>query len=143
MILLDVNILLHLHNESSPSHRPINLWLNQAIEIGEWLGIPPQVLWSFLRIATNPRIFSNPMTGQEAMDAVTALLTAQRVRLIHPGPRHFELLSRFIAAENAIGNLVPDAVLAALAQEFGATVASTDDDFRRFDVPWINPSKAI
>ena len=58
-----------------------------------------------------------------------------------PGPRHFELLTRLVAEESAIGNLVPDAVLVALALEYGATIASTDNDFRRFAVPWINPAK--
>jgi predicted nucleic acid-binding protein len=43
---------------------------------------------------------------------------------------------------DATGPLLPDAVLAALALENGATVASTDQDFRRFPtVKWINPLK--
>jgi predicted nucleic acid-binding protein len=38
------------------------------------------------------------------------------------------------------GNLLPDAMLAALALEHGLTVCSTDTDFARFtEVRWTNP----
>lgn len=38
------------------------------------------------------------------------------------------------------GNLVPDALLAALAIEHGLTLCSTDTDFARFrDLRWENP----
>ena len=40
----------------------------------------------------------------------------------------------------ATGPRVTDAALAALAIEYGATLASTDRDFSRFpDLRWINP----
>jgi predicted nucleic acid-binding protein len=39
-----------------------------------------------------------------------------------------------------LGNLVPDAHLAALAIEHGLTLCSTDGDFARFPgLRWINP----
>jgi len=38
------------------------------------------------------------------------------------------------------GNLIPDAMLAALAIEHGLTVCSADTDFARFDeITWVNP----
>ena len=47
-----------------------------------------------------------------------------------------DLLNKY----GASGPLVTDAVLAALAIENGASIASTDQDFRRFpDVRWLNP----
>lgn len=141
MILLDVNILLHLFNEQSPAHSPVKAWIYKVTNGGQWIGIPTQVLWSFVRIATHPRASAIPMKGDEAMDAVNTLLEGKQIRLIHPGPRHFELLTHLVAEESATGNLVPDAVLVALALEYGATIASTDNDFRRFAVPWINPAK--
>ncbi|MDQ2774245.1 MAG: hypothetical protein M3Y57_04855 [Acidobacteriota bacterium] len=43
----------------------------------------------------------------------------------------------------ASGPLVSDAVLAALAIENGATLASTDQDFSRFSgLRWVNPLTA-
>jgi predicted nucleic acid-binding protein len=41
---------------------------------------------------------------------------------------------------NSAGPALTDVVLAALALEFGGTVASADRDFARFDeIRWINP----
>jgi uncharacterized protein len=50
----------------------------------------------------------------------------------HTGP--------IITAYDVRGNLIPDALLAALAVEHGLTVYSTDTDFARFDeMRWENP----
>jgi len=53
-----------------------------------------------------------------------------------------ELLRRLATGRQANGPLVTHAVLAALASENGATVASTDHDFSRFPVEWLNPLSA-
>lgn len=51
-----------------------------------------------------------------------------------------EILESLVTKHGAIGPLVSDAVLAALAIENDAVLASTDRDFRRFDnLRWINP----
>lgn len=45
-----------------------------------------------------------------------------------------------LSDHGATGNLVPDAVLAALAIEHGVPVVSADSGFTRFpEVTWINP----
>ncbi|MDQ2712389.1 MAG: PIN domain-containing protein [Acidobacteriota bacterium] len=60
--------------------------------------------------------------------------------LLQPGPRHRELLESLILKHQAAGPLVTDAVLAALAIENGARLASTDQDFSRFGgLRWVNP----
>lgn len=51
---------------------------------------------------------------------------------IEPGPRHWELFESLCRRVRARGNLVPDAYLAALAIEHGATWATTDRDYARF-----------
>jgi hypothetical protein len=49
-------------------------------------------------------------------------------------------LRDLIERANARGPLVSDAVLAALALEHGAALASTDRDFARFPgLRWVNP----
>ena len=43
-------------------------------------------------------------------------------------------------AHGAVGPLVTDAMLAALAIEYGAILASTDQDLSRYpELNWINP----
>ena len=55
-------------------------------------------------------------------------------------PDHIHILEELIVEGQASGPRVTDAALAALALEYGATLASTDRDFSRFpDLRWINP----
>jgi len=48
------------------------------------------------------------------------------------GEQHWTVLRSLLQASGAAGNLTPDAHLAALAIEHGCSIASTDNDFRRF-----------
>ena len=52
--------------------------------------------------------------------------------LLGPGPRHLTLLRRRCGEGDAIGDLIPDAVIAAEAAEHGCAVATPDRDFARF-----------
>jgi len=71
---------------------------------------------------------------------VNEWLTLPDVIVLHPGPRHWELLERLVTDHKATGPLVTDAVLAALAIENGASLASTDQGFGRFrGFRWIDP----
>lgn len=59
---------------------------------------------------------------------------------LNPGPLQAEILEKLVIYYGAAGPMVTDAVLAALAMEHGAWLASTDQDFRRFpDLRWVNP----
>lgn len=59
---------------------------------------------------------------------------------LQPGPLHAQIPGRLVNDYNAVGPLMADAAIAALAMENGAVLASTDQDFRRFsDLRWVNP----
>jgi len=76
----------------------------------------------------------------EAFAIVGEWLAQPGVVSLHPGPLHAEILEELVSEYGATGPLVTDAVLAALAIEYGATLASTDQDFRRFPtLRWVNP----
>lgn len=93
-----------------------------------------------VRISTNSRIWSNPLHPKQAFAVIAEWIAQPLVVVLHPGPKHAELLERLVVKHNAAGALLTDAVLAALAIENGATLASTDQDFRRFpEVRWVNP----
>ncbi|MFP5346623.1 MAG: PIN domain-containing protein [Actinomycetes bacterium] len=49
-----------------------------------------------------------------------------------PRPRHWQIFSELCATAGTRGNLIPDAFLAALAIEQGATWVTLDRDFARF-----------
>lgn len=56
------------------------------------------------------------------------------------GAGYARTLRDLLLRHRAAGNLVPDAMLAALALEHGLEVLSADSDFARFpEVRWRNP----
>ena len=140
MILLDVNVLLYAYDETSSHHRPIRVWLQGLLSGVEEVGLPWLTLWAFVRIATNSRISETPLEPSAAIAILVDLLSWPRVRIVEPGPHHIHILEELVIKGQASGPRVTDAALAALAIEYGATLASTDRDFSRFpDLRWINP----
>ena len=68
-------------------------------------------------------------------------LFAQPVAIrLSPGARHWPIFARLCRESGAIGNLVPDAFLAALALEHGCELITNDGDFARFKgLRWRHP----
>ena len=89
-------------------------------------------LLGFLRLTTNGRVFPVPMPVVEALRIIDSWLSHPSAVVLHPGPRHAALLGALLTGAGSAGNLTPDAHLAAVAIEHGATVASFDHDFTRF-----------
>jgi len=140
MTILDANLLLYAYNADAPQQRTAAEWLTKLLKSGELIALPWVTVWAFVRISTNSRIWANPRSAEEAFDIVGEWLAQPGVVLLQPGPLHAEILKRLVIDYSATGPLVTDAVLAALAMEHGALLASTDQDFRRFpDLRWLNP----
>jgi predicted nucleic acid-binding protein len=65
------------------------------------------------------------------------------VSVLYPGEHHWRLLKRSAKEGHATANLFPDAVIVAIAIEYGATIHSNDRDFARFpELRWYNPLQA-
>ena len=140
MILLDANILLYAYDNKSPHHSIISRWFENLLACDETVGLPWLSAWAFVRIITNPRISSQPLLPQQALSVLTTLREHPHVAMVNPGRRHERLLLEQMIAAQVLGPQTTDAVLAALAIECGATLASTDVGFRRFpDLTWLNP----
>ena len=74
------------------------------------------------------------------MAAIQQLLHHECVIELHPGPGHWQTLSRLLLRSGTAGNLTNDAHIAAIAIENNALVCSADNDFRRFEgVQYYNP----
>ena len=97
------------------------------------VGMAWVALLGFVRIATRPGIFARPLLPTDAMQAVRHWLDLPRVRILHPGDRHAQVLEEVLSALGTAGNLTTDAHLAALCIEHGAALASFDRDFLRFE----------
>lgn len=133
MILLDANLLLYAYDASSEHHARAKAWLEEVLSGSDPVGFPWATLLTFLRIGTNPRALHSPLTVAEATAVVGSWLAQPCASVVNPGERHWELLTALLASAQARGPLVMDAHLAALAIEAGATLATNDRDFARFE----------
>jgi predicted nucleic acid-binding protein len=83
-------------------------------------------LAGFLRIVTPPRVYRRPTPLETAVGFVDGLVEQPTCIAAAAGARHWTILRELLADAEARGNLVPDAHLAAIAIEHGATVATRD-----------------
>lgn len=133
MLLLDVNVVLAAHRGDHPQHMRVREWFDGMLAGDERFTVPLLVWGSFLRLATHRRIFEVPTPRPDAF----AFIDATRAQPLHltvdPGPRHLTLLRSLCDEADASGDLVADAVIAALAMEHGCRVITLDRDFARFE----------
>lgn len=141
MILLDANLLLYAVNADAPEHAKAKTWVEETFAgqrgpvLLSWF-----TLVAFVRIATNPKAFANPFPLGDALRIVKEWLALPGVRVISPGSDHALLFETACLSTNAVGNLITDAHLAALAIENGCEIASCDTDFAKFPgLRWLNP----
>jgi len=133
VLLLDVNVVLAAHREDHAHHRSVRGWLDSMLAGGGQFTVPLLVWASFLRLATNRRIFEVPTPRRDAFAFIEAMIAQPGHLLVAPGPRHLELLRALCDEAEAFGDLVPDAVIAAVAAEHSCEVITLDRDFARFE----------
>lgn len=139
-MLLDGNLLLYAVNSSAPQHDSARSWLTDRLNGPRRVALPWQSIAAFLRLGTHPRVFPAPLTPAAAWERVADWLAAPPTWVPVPGRDHARIVGALITEHGSTGNLVPDAMLAALAIEHGLTLCSTDTDFARFpELRWENP----
>jgi len=143
MRCVDVNVLVFAHRPEAPGHDGFRRWLDEAREGNEPLGLSDVVLSGFLRVVTHPRVFREPSPLPVALDFARGLLASPSALRVAPGDRHWDIFVDLCRRVEAMGNLVPDAFLAALAIEHGATWVTADRGFARFPgLRWMHPLEA-
>jgi toxin-antitoxin system PIN domain toxin len=141
-MLVDANLLLYAVHEEARHHEGARLWLTKQLNGPHRLALPWQCLGGFLRISTNPRALPNPLSPADAWQQVENWLAAPAAWVPVPGREHGRILGELVVKYDLRANLVPDAMLAALALEHGLTLCSADTDFARFapeGLRWHNP----
>lgn len=133
MILPDANILIYAHNERSENHEKANRWLEEKLQGSEIICFSWQTITAFLRILTNSKLFSNPLTLRQGFEIVEQWLSRPNAIVLEPTANFMTIFQSLAIEGQAVGALLMDAHLAALAIEHGAVLATTDRDFRRFD----------
>ena len=130
---LDVNVLLYASDRSSDRHLRARRFVETCAAGPEILCLTWPTLMSYLRIATHPRIFAAPLSPDEALGNVSALIRLPHVRAVCELDGFVDAY-RHVTGETPVrGNLVPDAHVAAILFQHGVrTLYSNDRDFRKF-----------
>ena len=96
---------------------------------------------SFLKIATNQKVFNTILPNKEAENFITSFLNCRNVNLIYSSVTHFIEITKLMDKYNLPGNLVMDAHLAVLALTVRATLVTCDKDFTK--IPYLKTLNPI
>lgn len=130
---IDVNVLLYASDRGSPLAPRAQELLSQLASGRELVCVAWSTLMSYLRISTHSSVFAHPLTPDEAMNNVEALIRLPHVRVLTEEEGFWETYREIVRDVPARGNMVPDAHLAALLRQHGVNTLYTNDrDFRKF-----------
>jgi toxin-antitoxin system PIN domain toxin len=103
---VDANILLYASDRSSPHHPAAAAFLESRAEDTDLFCLCWTTLIAYLRIATHPRIFARPLSPEEAMSNVEALIELPRTHLLSEEEGFLDIY-RAVTEQAAVrGNLV-------------------------------------
>lgn len=140
MILVDANILIYAYQSSAKEHAQSLAWLDEQFASHEQVALPWESLNAFLRLVSNPRVFSHPATMADAWHQVDAWLRMPNVWTPVPTPQHAAIMAELCETGRLAANDVPDVHLASLTISHGLKLATHDHGFARFDgLRWFDP----
>ncbi len=140
MILLDVNILVHIHRQDADRHARFKDWIEGALQEPAGVAVSDLALSGFLRVVTHPKVFIKPTPLPNALEFLDDFRTRDEVHILAPGPAHWQIFVDLCRKVEARGNIVPDAYHAALALEYGCEWITLDRGFARFPgLRWRHP----
>src|SRR5467141_1064216 len=92
MLVLDVSVLLAAHRADYPHHGDVRPWFEGLARADVDFGVPTTVWASFLRLATNRRVFPVPSPLADAYAFINAVTAQPRHLAAEPGRRHLALV---------------------------------------------------
>jgi toxin-antitoxin system PIN domain toxin len=131
---VDVNVLLYATDRASDRHERARRFVETCAAGPEVLCLTWRTLMSYLRIATHSRVFAAPLSPDEALGNVAALVGLPHVRVVTELDGFLDAYRRVAGDMPVRGNLVPDAHVAAILLQHGVrTLYTNDRDFRKFE----------
>ena len=141
-LIIDTNILLYAANNATPQHEGCRGFLQEAVAIGDICFLPENVVYEFLRVATHPRVFPNPLPTSDAVAFLSALLAVASFKILSASENHFQILRALVTElGRPSGNFFFGVHTVALMREHGIRrIATADMDFAKFrDLDVISP----
>ena len=130
----DVNVLLAAFRPDHPHHPLAREWLDEAVMQAAngraSLMLLGTVVTGFLRITTHPKIFRETDPLHDVSDFIDSLLSCPGVQF-QPQGASWPNLRQVCLAQQATGNLITDAWIAATVMQSGETLCTFDRDFSR------------
>ena len=130
----DVNVLVAAFRPDHPHHQRARTWLDEALlqtaNGRNSLMLMGTVVTGFMRITTHPKIFQETDALQDLTDFVDSLLSCPGVQFQAHGAT-WPHLREVCLAQQATGNLITDAWIAATVMQSGETLCTFDRDFSR------------
>lgn len=134
----DVNVLVAAFRADHPHHSLARAWLNDAVQRAAVKHTPlvllGMVVTGLLRVTTNPRVFKQIDTLDDVVGFVDTLLACPGVDYQASGAG-WSSLREMCMNQQANGNLVSDAWIAATVLQVGETLCTFDRDFTRLLPP--------
>ncbi len=130
MIVTDVNPLVYAFRPDTQFHELSRSVLAHSRSTGS-LVVLPDVAAAFVRIVTNPRLTADPDDPRDAFDFIETVTVNGRF-LREARASRWPLFRDIVSGGQVRAGLVPDALLAATCQDFGASILTADRDFLRF-----------
>jgi toxin-antitoxin system PIN domain toxin len=132
MRLVDTNVLIYAHRPEAERHEDYRDWLQGVVDGPEPYAVSDFAVNGLVRVITNRRIYKTPTPLDRALAAASQVRNQPHAEVVNPGPRFWPIFTDVCRSANAIGKLIPDAYLAALAIEHGCELITADRDFGRF-----------
>jgi toxin-antitoxin system PIN domain toxin len=141
MIIPDVNLLLYATIEDYDEYAQARPWLLEIMNGDKPVGLTDIVLFGYLRIGTNPKVFRSTLPQpQAALNQIGAWLAQPHVQYLTSSPAHRDTAFRLMSEQGLRGAVITDVQLAAHAIENDATLHSHDSDFARIPgLRWHDP----
>ena len=139
---IDVNIFLYATDSENPFHAQSIQFLQKQIAETEECYLVWDTIYAFLRIATHPTIFENPLSPKVALANMKEACEALNATMLSPDESSWDIFAKLNQQFPIRGKLVPDAVLASVLETNGISrIYSHDRDFWKF--PFLKPIDPI
>jgi hypothetical protein len=133
MILPDINFLIYAYREDTTKHKIALKELEQIAKKNIPLVLSSVITTGFIRITTNPRIYSKPSSLSKAFQFINFLTTFPNFRWIEASDNHWNLFKELTKESGLSGSKLTDVLIASIAKENGCEIITFDKDFKRFD----------
>ena len=101
MIVPDANLLLYAYDSESPSVQQARQWRAGCLNETTPAGLTHPVVFAYLRVSTNRRVFRHPLSLDEGAEEVAAWYSRRVAVTLLPDRRHHESVIALLRASGS------------------------------------------